>query len=563
MLVAGKSAGGAAATSVPFIMNVTGGNCNLTYVADTSPTDKVVSAVESDSLTLQVYVEVDAGPGGWQPTVDVNGESVTLTWIGSDNEGRRFSGNVEVVMEGTGTITVTCADGGTYSIPYTLLVGPAITSAIFDTHPDTTGGDAKCPYDQTQVAYEFVPSGPAQTVRITGEMESGATQIYIKNTGISSSLQGPFNVSGTTFDIEVDVGTNSSATQTATLYAKDGDGAQGDDYETDNTIYQEQTAPALCATVVDNFPVGQEALKQSETADVTSTHSNIETGDTYAYSSNGTGELSIPADTTYAATKTVTRIAGGYRESGDNYKLTVQRAALNGRSAIKYAMVRIAHDYPVVTVTGATARLGTDDGTDNYKDHTITIQSNQRVMNDDSQKSSIDAPKGTFQGAGWTKSGYYDYVRDLRVADADMVGGGQAANDYSWANVSVKNKALRETTTITTGPDYSLGGFEERQLTIPAWPNREADIGVLVVDTSELGCENLSKGGAGPNGGTIFAFDNSPGQGSTPDDETDKFCISDGGDLVDDDNKYWYNKDYANAESNTSGTAQVLVKEDP
>ena len=59
----------------------------------------------------------------------------------------------------------------------------------------------------------------------------------------------------------------------------------------------------------------------------------------------------------------------------------------------------------------------------------------------------------------------------------------------------------------------------------------------------------------------MFAFDNSPGDGLTPDDEVDKFCIVDGSDLVDDDHQHWYNKDYANAESNTSGTASVLISE--
>jgi len=81
-----------------------------------------------------------------------------------------------------------------------------------------------------------------------------------------------------------------------------------------------------------------------------------------------------------------------------------------------------------------------------------------------------------------------------------------------------------------------------------------------VVDTSKLICENLSKGGGGPNGGTVFAFDSSPGTGA-PDDEVDKFCITDAVPGVDDDNQYWYNKDQANAISNTSGTAQVLLTE--
>jgi hypothetical protein len=85
-----------------------------------------------------------------------------------------------------------------------------------------------------------------------------------------------------------------------------------------------------------------------------------------------------------------------------------------------------------------------------------------------------------------------------------------------------------------------------------------------VVDTTggNVDAELLSKGGAGPNGGTVQTWDNSPGSG-TPDNEVDKFCITLGSATVDDDGDHYYNKDQAAAVANAdAGTlAQVIVGE--
>ena len=189
------------------------------------------------------------------------------------------------------------------------------------------------------------------------------------------------------------------------------------------------------------------------------------------------------------------------------------------------------------------------------------VVSNQKHLSTSTSSVVQDAgDSATFQGA-WASASSSAFSRVLRVADGDMNAGGQAANDYTWGAASVTNRAGTETTTVTTNTAYSLGGFQARTLTIPAWTNREADISVVVVDTSNLVVELLSKGGAGPNGGTIQAFDSSPGQGSTPDNEVDKCCISDGADLVDDDGQFYYNKDEDAAVANSSGTAQVIVEE--
>jgi hypothetical protein len=197
----------------------------------------------------------------------------------------------------------------------------------------------------------------------------------------------------------------------------------------------------------------------------------------------------------------------------------------------------------------------------NYGEDEVFVVSNQKHH---STSTSTVVNDGTdtadFQGA-WTEHNDTSFKRTKRVEDADIVAGGQAANNYTWGVCSVTNRAETVTTSVTTNTTYQLGGFATRRLTIPAWPNREADISVIVVDTAKCTAEALSKGGGGPGGGTVQTFDNSPGQGSTPDDEIDKFCISDGGDLVDDDGQFYFNKDQPNALSNSGGTAQVDIGE--
>lgn len=552
--------------STVYITNATGAGVisGKTYQADSSPPNKVLTAFQSDNDDITLTLEVHAGTDAWQPaSVQVAGGGATPVtvlkqdWTQVDNT-RIWTASVNLTdADTTDTLTATMSDGDTATVAYTrALDPPLVLTAVFDTHPATTGGDAKCPGLQTQVK-----SG--DTVRITGTTESHADEVYVKNAGVSSTLQGPFTVTAGAYDFTCNVGSRSSATQTATLYAKVTGGSPGADFGTTNTIDQDQTAPTFTGGSQSDiaYPASQEALKDAELCTVTVTHTNIDAGDTYLYDDNSTGELTIPNTTTYQAAKaSVTRLSGNYRESGTNYRLTATRTTKNGASTTRTVTVRIAHTAPTLTVTPNT-RFGTDDGTNGYRDRTITITSSQANLSTHAATMTADAGDTSSFTGSWSASGDLAYTRSFRVEDADINAGGQAANDFSWAGVSVKNRAGKEATTITTNPDYSIGGFQKRRLTIPAWPNREAVIGCVAVDTANLTAEALSKGGDGPGGGTVQTFDNSPGQGLTPDDEVDKFCISDGGDLVDDDGQYYYNKDQPNAVSNTSGTAQVDIEE--
>ncbi len=319
------------------------------------------------------------------------------------------------------------------------------------------------------------------------------------------------------------------------------------------------------------YPATQEAIKAAETVSVTLAHTNIDAGDTYVYSDpTSPDDVSIPSTTTYASPKTGVSIntAGIYRHDGspNNFRLTVTRTTKNGKSANSSGTIEIADTAPLVTIGSNTSgsllpRMRTDGGSNNYLDDNIYVVSNQKHLSTSISSVLQDAGDTAPFQASWVQTSSTTFRRTLRVRDADIVTGHQAANDYTWASCSVTNRAGTEKTTISTNPNYSMGGFQPRTLTIAAWPNREADCGVPFVDTSKMTAELLSKGGAGPNGGTVQVFDNSPGESSTPDNEVDKFCGTSGDEIVLDDGQSWYNKDQAAAIANSSGTAQVIVEE--
>lgn len=541
---------GKVGVAAPFITNVTGGNVSIDWVSGTDPSSKVVESVESDSTSLTVFVEVDGGPFGWQPTVTVNGEAVTLSRIGT--QARRFSGSVAIAMAASGDITVLCADGGGYVAPFTLLVGPAITGAVFDTHPDNTGGDPLCPDAQTQVSDD-------DTVRITGTMDSGATTVYVKNAGASSTLQN-FSVSGTSFDILVNVGSRSGA-QSCTLYAKDGSGAQGDDFTiVANTVTLDQTYPTFGSDSI-VYPANQLALKASETCNVTLACTNYDATDTVSYTHNGTGEVSIPSSTTYATTKNgVQRTGGTYRDTGNNYRLLVTRTERNGRAASGYASIWIANVAPPLTVaiTGSPARLRSKTGAD--KTYTVTLSSSHYLIDYPSIPAMARDAAGGDDGpalpslSGSSPDKTWTATMTIEEDDAKNTG----ASSYSWLSVSAYGPAGLQATTITTNPTYTVGGFEERDINFagdPSYP-REIAIGTQVSDKDNpnklVAYDHLSQlltYVAGTDGNPV----------STP--VSLSFTITDGAGNYDHDGTYYYWLDDDALYSATAGATHTLEEQ--
>lgn len=539
---------------------------NKTYEANTVPANKRLTAFESDNDDITVTIEIHTTGDGYMPDdVKVSGGGATPVTVTKGNfsqlvtDGRVWTADVRLTDADTTdplTATLPAAGGDTSTCDYTRALDPPdITAAAFDTHADTTGGD---PLVQDAQNETTSVQGGTQTVRITGTCDAHATRLWVKNAGISNGEQGPYTISGGTFDIVANVrSSGNTGAQTATVECAVGTGGtRGSSMATSNTVTISHTLPTFTGGSQGDiaYPGSQEALKDAETCTVTVTHTNIDGADTYLYDDNSTSELTIPNLTTYQAAKaSVARASGSYRESSTNYRLTVTRPARNGTAATKSVTVKIAHVSPVVTVTGTTNRLGTDDGTNSYQDHTITLTSSQANLSTHTPSLAADGGDSAtgWQGS-WSTSGNLAYTRSYRVQDAAMLAGGQAANNFTWGACSIKNRAGKEATSVTTNTTYSLGGFQERNFFHPVAPAHEIDIGILIVDTSKVTVENVAKGAD-----QVFEASIQHREDADPD-NNNFFTISDNADSYDPDNQYYHNNDKKFADTVSSPTSSIF-----
>ncbi|MGM0587076.1 MAG: hypothetical protein ACQETE_01560 [Bacteroidota bacterium] len=474
----------------------------------------------SDTNLITVSVLAMPGAGAYVPVVTVNGQAVSLSL---SNDKPLFEGTVDIDTGGTETITATHTDGASSSVTLSYDSGPEVSTMEF------TGG-----YPGTQTELK---AGDTFDLNVTTDSEMTRIEVY----DVEACQSQVFNFAATT-DKTVTVTIADRGNTTQSLRAKvrcmNSNGSYGSDAFSDNTVDLNNTQPSLSIDAI-NYPAGQGALKGSETADIDNTASDY---DTIAYSSPN-NQLSIASTGTFEASKTVTRIAGDYNDSQNNLEITATRAA-NGATTTVNTVVEIANVAPTISISTPASRLrsGGNNGT-SAQDYTITITSDQKLASAPTVAAVANA--GVFQGAGFA-GGPKIWTRTLQVHDDHTKG------THNWTNLSATNKAGIEQTIINSGGTYELGGFVFRTLTVPAYPNREVDIGTNVADTSKLECTNLSKGDSGSLNFTFKA---------TIDDAVDRFTISDGNETVDLDNSFWYNCDASNASSNTSGTQQIEIEE--
>jgi hypothetical protein len=229
------------------------------------------------------------------------------------------------------------------------------------------------------------------------------------------------------------------------------------------------------------YPGAQAALKGVEVATVAITSANL---DSILYDSPN-GDLTVTNPTTDETPKTVTRLAGSYNISVNNFRGVATRNA-NDAVVTAQNIVQIANVAVVVTVTTPAARLrsGGNDGT-SVQTHTITIIGDQELLNAPTMDAGAGSA-GTFIGV--FAGGPSTWTRTLQVDDDDDKG------LKSWANLVATNLAGTVTNTVTTGPDYTLGGFVQRTLTAAAFASTIV-FNAEVLDFSKIQAGNFSPGG--------------------------------------------------------------------
>ncbi len=482
-----------------------------------------LATFSADTTNITVHFTTETGSiAGFKPNVTVNGVSATLTQVGMNI----WEGSAAITQNTSGNIVITHEDDTTYTSAMTLAYGPTITSALISGYP----------VGQTELK-------AGDTITITVNANQPMTEIQFLDNGLVANVASI-----------VPIASSSSAVVTATianrgtspqalgvlLRAKNANGSYGSQHNSatagsvdgTNVVVLNNTYPSInISSIV--YPATQGALKNSEVSTINHTITNY---DTVAYTSPNS-ELSIANATTYEAAKLATRINGSYNVATANFRITATRTA-NAAITVSNSIVKIANVAPTVTVTLPATRLrsGGNNGT-TAQNYVITLSSNQEMAS----PMSVDAPAGTFIGS-WV--GTQTSTRTLSVHDNDAKG------LHTFTGLSATNLAGIQQTTITN-PDYTIGGFVLRTLTVPMLSS-EVGIGTSVSDTSKLRCSNLSKGASGSLN-FAFAANTNPA--------VDTYTITQPADTYSATGNLWHNNDELNTLSNTSGTMQIELEE--
>jgi len=227
-----------------------------------------------------------------------------------------------------------------------------------------------------------------------------------------------------------------------------------------------------------NYPGIQLALKLFQQATVDHTASNF---DVIQYSDpTGIPQIVVENDSTFEASKTVTcQNPGLYNDSIKNFRYLMTRNA-NGSQTTVEGTVVIADIAAVITMILPYSRLrsGGEDGT-LPQDYTITLSSNQPLLNAPSLSPAAGGDKGSFIGS--FSGGPSMWTRTFRVDETvpDQKG------VFAWTGLVATNLADTDTTVVGVSPTYELGGFVQRTVTWAAFQTL-ATVNVEVVDFSKV-----------------------------------------------------------------------------
>lgn len=522
-------------------INITGESIGFVAITDITPTnpednvgdkelsddDYVLQSCVSSTTEVTVSVLAVTGYGAFKPTVEINGVDATLTRNTATDV---WSGSASITLDGESPFTVTASHSGgaTDTAIVTLEEAPVVSGVLFSGAYSQGAGQTQHAAGQT-LSLTVSSDTPFVALEVLGD---GTTAVDAQSTTFAATTSETVTVTvanhgntPTAYPAKVRI-RNQNGTWSAVVASNAGASVDGV-----NVITLDNTRPAVTFSSI-AYPAGQSALKDSESATVSVSEANV---DTVAYTSPN-GDLSI-ASPTATGSKTVTRIAGNYNISTANLQVISGRTT-NATTSTTTGVVWIAHASPTVAITAPAARLRSGVTAQN---HTITITASQRV-----NTVSLSASVGTFAGSWATADSGVSWTRALQIADSDTKGAA------TFSGLSVTNLAGRVVTAIGSGASYTVGGFVQRTVSVAAWPNREAAIGTLVSDTSKLRVTNLSKG---ESGSLNTSFANSVG------DAVNTYTITQPSGVYNATGNTIYNRDLANATSNTTGLLQYEVEE--
>ena len=438
-----------------------GSTANAVY--QDPPGNTILQSIDVSDGTFDVIVESSF------PSIEVNGVPAVLPLVGSI-----YRGSVSATLAADGDVVVKSIN------PNDVDAAEDTVAVVIDTPPELVSLSFVGGYPGAQTELKA-----GDTYQLSGTTNKPADAIEIQDSGASDAVQLEVFPSGLAFIVTMVVGdrgiaplalpaaararsASTGALGTARATDELGGVVDGTDLVTLNNLF-----PSVAIGAV-TYPGAQGALKGAEAATVVNTASDF---DTIIYDSPG-AELVIANAATQEDPKTVNRIGGAYNTTVDNFRITANRAA-NDATTVEQAIVNIANVAATIGVSEPAARLrsGGNDGTA-PQDHSITISSDQDLLNAPTLDPDLGGSRGVFQGGGFV-GGPQVWTRDLRVLDSDEKG------VFAWGALVATNLAGIVTAVITGDGNYTLGGFVARSLTFPAFAN-QTPMGVEVVDFAKL-----------------------------------------------------------------------------
>jgi hypothetical protein len=441
-----------------------GGSGNVgdkTYSSD----GNVLDSCLTDTTNLIVSVLALPGHTNYKPVVTINSNPVSLTessdkplWTGTYNMTYNFADASITAVHENGARWSTIVDADS---PATILSA------------DFTGG-----YPGTQTELKV---GDTYAVRVQTDVAISSVIVDDYGAATGGTYSPPSPTNDFTFIITIADRGNTTVARGLRLRVVKPTGSTSANYLTENQgsvdgkdlVNLNNTYPEISFTSID-YPVGQQAIKSSESAIVNHTVTDY---NTINYTSPG-GQLNITNSTIYEPAKNVDYSSGGYNINTDNFSISANRAANNAASSYS-TVVWIANTPATLSVSHASKmRSGGNDGT-SVQNHQIAINSDQRLL---SAPDLIKDTGGTWAGTGFSWSPTATtFTRNLAVHDDE------SKTTYNWGSITGTNLAGIVTSTNSGTTQYVFSGFVVRTITVqPLLAGKANTINVEVTDYTKL-----------------------------------------------------------------------------
>lgn len=440
--------------------------------SQTSSDGIVLDGIITSTENVIVHILAISGSVSLMPEwVTIDGQTVTLQRHTTEN---LWIGSVQLSSLGS-VITAEHSEGSVHECSVTIQARPVVQSVEF-TGAYPAPGQTHYHYNEA-VGIEITANSPIYEVQIVSPISA-----------VQADLLTPGNndfVIGTTVNITAKTESTDNGPENASVWVrvKDSLGAWSNPFNSNATnqntdhvsvIGIDSDEPNISIISID-YPDGQGAVKVDEQAEVLYSYAHTEE---LVVTSIG-NDLNIltpaPSLNSQILVERNSSSPTQYNISSNNFRITANKITNNTTSYVN-GCVFIANQAPQITITGhhtvnASSRLRSSPAGQPYA---LTVVSNQRLLNIPTLAAGVGGGSlgGSFTAVN-SGNGQNFTGRTIIVPDSANRG------TYQFAISNVNGLAGLSTTTITSGGNYTIGGFIARSGTFPVG-TAHADIGVNV-----------------------------------------------------------------------------------